>query len=876
MASSLLSITIEAIDNASAVISGVQNSVKGLAQIGAVGSSLVGMGAAIALPIIGIGTAAVGAAMEFESSMANVAKAANVPVNSAQYRALSTEILGLSRVIPRAATDLAEISAEGAKLGVSIPNLGQFTTLMSTMAVAFDMTAQQAAEGGAKIANSFQMVDAAGQMDFSRLTRFGDVVNTLGDNMATTEAQIITFAQQTAGVASVYRMSESDVAGLGAAFTSLGLAPERAARAFNSTAVKLASATTLGSEAQAGFKALGVSATEMQTAFESGEGTDAYLGFLQKVKTAGPQAGAALSKIFGVGFSDEIMTAAAGMDQFTKAIDLSGKKAGDAGFSTMQSSFEIFASTTASQMQLLKNNFMELGIAIGSAILPAINSVTSAIRPMIMAFASFAQANPGIIAVGVAILGIVAAIGVAAIAVGGFLMAIAAVGTAIATISGGAAAIGLGAMFAPLGAAALLAAGLVAIAAGVIAAGAFLVTGSWEGVAGVFAAIPAVLSELPANLAQIPDAIGSMILAAQAIINNFVAGVRLAFATMGNAMTQAFSGNMAPAIAIFQGLIAGIGAAFMGLGTMISGVINGIVATISMIGAMIGTVLMGINAMILGYLVTVATGISAAIMGIITGIVAVISTIGMMIGTVIMGIVTGVMVAIAGISASIAGVIAGISASIAGAMAGIMGVIDSMVSAMAAAFNSIGPAISGAMSAAIGVVQSMAGEFAAAGSALMAALAQGIMAGASAAVSAVSGVAGQLRAMLPFSPAKTGPLSDLDKSGPALMTTIADGITATPILGALGRSLSPVSNLSSGMGMGMSPPTQGGGSSGGMGMAPPTQGGGSSGGSITLNYAPVINGDGRVDLIEMLRSHSRELMQMLSEVQAKSDRKSYT
>ena len=874
MASSLLSITIEAIDNASAVISGVQNSVKGLAQIGAVGSSLVGMGSAIALPIIGIGTAAVGAAVEFESSMANVAKAANIPVNSAQYRALSTEILGLSRVIPRAATDLAEISAEGAKLGVSIPNLGQFTTLMSTMAVAFDMTAQQAAEGGAKIANSFRMVDAAGQMDFSRLSRFGDVVNTLGDSMATSEGQIIEFTKQVAGVSSVYRISESDVAGLGAAFTSLGLAPERAARAFNSTAVKLASATSLSGEAQAGFKTLGVSATEMQAAFESGEGTDAYLGFLQKVKTAGPQAGAALSKIFGVGFSDEIMTAAAGMDQFTKAIDLSGKKAGDAGFSTMQSSFEIFSSTTASEMQLLKNNFTELGTTIGSAILPAINKVISAIQPMITAFASFAQANPGIIAVGVAILGIVAAIGVAAVAVGGFLMAIASVGTAIATISGGAAAIGLGAMFAPLGAAALLAAGLVAVAVGVIAAGAFLVTGSWEGVAGVFAAIPAVLSELPANLAQIPAAIGSMILAGQAIINNFVAGVGLAFATMGNAITQALSGNMAPAIAIFQGLGAGIGAAFMGIGTMISGVISGIIATISTIGTMIGTVLVGISAMILAYLTTVATGISAAIMGIITGIVAVISTIGMMIGTVIMGIVVGVLAAIAGISDSIAGVIAGISASIAGAMEGIMGVIDSMVSSMAAAFNSIGPAISGAMSEAIGVVQGMASDFAAAGSALMDALARGIMERARAAVSAVSGVVGELRAMLPFSPAKTGPLSDLDKSGPALMTTIAAGITATPILGALGRSLSPVSSLASGMGM--SAPSQGGGSSGGMGLSAPSQGGGSSGGAITLNYAPVINGDGGGDLIETLRSHSRELMQMLAEVQARSDRKSYT
>lgn len=917
--SSQLQIIISAIDNASSVISGVQAAVSGLSQIGDVGRSMVGLGAAVAAPIVGAGVAAAGAAIEFESAMADVAKATNLPVGSAQYRELGNEIMAMSRTIPRTASELAGIAAEGAKLGVSQGNLGTFTNLMSRMSVAFDMTANDAANAGAKIANGFNMVDSSGQMDFQRLERYGDVVNTLGDTMATTEREIIAFSREAAGVASVYKMSEGEVAALGAGFTSLGIAPERAARAFNATAVKLATATDLGADAQAGLRALGVDAKEMQTAFETGKGTEAYMGFLRQIQKAGPQAGSALNKIFGAGWSDEMMRAAAGIDQFENALKSSQKVAGDAGFSTMQSSFDIFASTTASQMQLLKNNFAEVGIAIGSALLPAINGVMNAVRPMVMAFASFAQANPGIVAVGVAILGIVAAIATGVAAVGAFLMAVASIGTAIATISGGMAA--AGPLLASFGAvagtvasgglallkgalmavapAALLAGGLVAVAAGVIAAGAYLATGSWEGVGDVFAAIPAVLAELPQNLAAIPAAIGSMMSAAQAMIANFAAGVMLAFATVKNAMTQAFAGNFAPAIAMFQGLISGIGAAFMGIGTMIGTVITGIMASIMAVGGMImsivsgiimgistaiATISMTISTIIMGIVTTImtmGTMISTVVMTIITSIMATLGMIGMMISTVIMGIITAIMTAgmmimttvtsiitsimatLSSIGAAISAIVASISAGISGAVSAISAGISGAVSAIMAGVAQISSAISSGIQGAIGVIQGMAGAFAAAGQALMQSLAQGIMAGAQAAISAVSGVAGQLRAMLPFSPAKEGPLSDLDKTGPALVNTIAGGITASPITSAFGSAVSPM--------MGMT----GGGS--GINMPTPTAGGSGSGSStINLTYAPVIGGDGgSPDLINTLRENSKELMQLLEELQRKSDRTSY-
>ncbi len=919
--SNALQIIINAVDNASSVINGVKNSVAGLSAIGDAGGSMVGLGTAIAAPIAGIGIAATKAAVDFESAMADVAKASNIPVGSAQYRELSNEIMQMSRTIPRAATELAAISAEGARLGVDTKNLGNFTNLMSRMAVAFDMTAEEAASGGAKIANSFKMVDASGQMDFQRLERFGDVVNTLGDSMATTERQIMSFSREAAGVASVYRMSETDVAALGAAFTSLGIAPERAARAFNATAVKLATATDMTPDAQAGLKALGIDAKEMQQAFESGKGTDAYMNFLKQVQKAGPAAGSALNKIFGAGWSDEIMRAAAGIDQFDKALEASKKKAGDDGFSTMQSSFDIFASTTASQAKLFQNAMNEIGVAIGSAILPALNQIMAAIRPVMMAFADFARANPGIMAVAVAIAGVVAALAAGAAAVGGFLMAIASVGTAIATISGGikAAAPMLKSFGAAAGAAAsgglamlksallaiaplaLLAGAMVAVAAGVIAAGAYLATGSWEGVGEVFAAIPAVLAELPQNLAQIPAAIGAMISAAQAMIGNFAAGVKLAFATVKHAMTQAFAGNFAPAIAMFSAIASAIGSTFASIGgmigavimgivntvisiatmipTIIMGIINGIVSGIAMISVMISTVIMGI----VNTIMTIGTMITTVVMAIINSIMATLSMIGMMIATVIMGIITAIMTAgmmimttvttiitsimatLSSIGAAISAIVASISAGISGAVSAISAGISGAVSAIMAGVAQISSAISSGIQGAIGVIQGMAGAFAAAGQALMQSLAQGIMAGAQAAISAVGNVASQLRAMLPFSPAKEGPLSDLDKTGPALVSTMAAGITATPLLGALGSALAPIPSMVAGAGQ-----------NDGMNMPMPSVGSGAAGGSvINLNYAPVINGDGSPDLINILREHSKELMALLEELQRKSDRTSY-
>ncbi|MEM9543056.1 MAG: hypothetical protein AAGA60_26635 [Cyanobacteria bacterium P01_E01_bin.42] len=99
---------------------------------------------------------------------------------------------------------------------------------------------------------------------------------------------------------------------------------------------------------------------------------------------------------------------------------------------------------------------------------------------------------------------------------------------------------------------------------------------------------------------------------------------------------------------------------------------------------------------------------------------------------------------------------------------------------------------------AVAIVQGAAGMFMSAGAALMRSLAAGIQSAVGAAVSAVSGAVGKIRAMLPFSPAKTGALSDLDKTGPAFVRTFAAGISPNPLLSAVGSMLAPIPGMLSG------------------------------------------------------------------------------
>ena len=75
----------------------------------------------------------------------------------------------------------------------------------------------------------------------------------------------------------------------------------------------------------------------------------------------------------------------------------------------MQKEFEARNKTTANSLQLAKNNVAELGINIGSILLPGINKALETINPLIGKFSDFANENK-------ALIGTVAAVGTGLVA----------------------------------------------------------------------------------------------------------------------------------------------------------------------------------------------------------------------------------------------------------------------------------------------------------------------------------------------------------------------------------------------------------------------------------------------------------------------------
>lgn len=122
----------------------------------------------------------------------------------------------------------------------------------------------------------------------------------------------------------------------------------------------------------------------------------------------------------------------------------------------------------------------------------------------------------------------------------------------------------------------------------------------------------------------------------------------------------------------------------------------------------------------------------------------------------------------------------GIKSVVSGAVNGIKTTIttiwNKIKSVTSSAWNGIKSTISNGITGAWNVVKGYVGRFLNSGKSLMTSLAKGIKQGLTTAISAVKNGMKKVRSYLPFSPAKEGPLSDLDKSGESFFPTWAGGM----------------------------------------------------------------------------------------------------
>lgn len=332
----------------------------------------------------GIGFA-VKQAIDFESAMADVAKVAEG--TDEQLAQLSDELQNMSTELPLSAQALAEIAQFGAQLGVPIEKLKQFTDTAAKMAVAFDMTAEQAGQSMATLSTSFNI-------PIERIGELGDSINTLSNKAGVAAKNIVEVANRTAGTATNFGLTADQVIALETAFLKTGRTSETTATAINSMLNTLKTLDVQSEKAQMGLRQMGVDATQFAAKLST-DPQQALLEFLETLDTLDSKTRSeALFRIFGRGMSDDIALLVTQLDRYKTLLGQVSDKTQVAG--SMQREDEARAATTANQLNLLKNAVTNVAINLGSIFLPMIKAAAEKTADLTNAIAGLVKEYPSL------------------------------------------------------------------------------------------------------------------------------------------------------------------------------------------------------------------------------------------------------------------------------------------------------------------------------------------------------------------------------------------------------------------------------------------------------------------------------------------------
>ncbi|WP_239733702.1 phage tail tape measure protein [Mammaliicoccus sp. M-M49] len=380
------------------------------------------MGMYVTAPIVAGFGAAVKASIDYESAFAGVRKTVNG--SEKDYKKLSNGIINMSKNLPVAATDIAEVGEMAGQLGIKKSNILDFSKTIIDLGESTNLTREQAATEFARFANIVDMP----QKSFSRL---GSSIVALGNNMATTESEIMSMSMRIAAQGKLVGMTESDITGLAATMSSLGIEAEAGGTAMTTVLKKIDKAVGAGGkELKAFADASGVSSAEFKKQWEKDpvKALDTFIGGLAKSKKEGVNLSEMLADlgIKGIRESDTILRMANNHKLLGKAVKISGK--GWKENKALSNEANQRYKTMASQLKILKNNVVAFGISLGDAIAPIVVKLAKGLTGVLKSMSNMSNGMKITIAV---VGSLVAAIGPVVFIFGSFISVI---GSAMTTL----------------------------------------------------------------------------------------------------------------------------------------------------------------------------------------------------------------------------------------------------------------------------------------------------------------------------------------------------------------------------------------------------------------------------------------------------------
>lgn len=308
-------------------------------------------------------------AIQFESSLAGVSKTTNL--TGSELKKFAEEIKNLSTEIPIGVNGLNEIAESAGQLGIHKENLISFTDTIAKLGTATNIVGSE----GAKALAQFVNVMGSSQTAFSNI---GSAIVELGNNFATTEAEILQMAKGIAGTGKQIKLTESEVLGIATALSSVGISAERGGSAISKAMLSMYTAVETGSDKLQEFSNVaGLTSEQFANLFRSNP-AEAIAKFVEGLGHANEKGTTAIAlleelDVKEVRLRDTLLRAGGASKLFANAISLSNKAYREN--EALEREFQIRKETTASQLEILKNKVINASISLGEAFLPALNEL---------------------------------------------------------------------------------------------------------------------------------------------------------------------------------------------------------------------------------------------------------------------------------------------------------------------------------------------------------------------------------------------------------------------------------------------------------------------------------------------------------------------
>ena len=374
------------------------------------GAKMIGMARGIGSDLMETSQAAI----DFESSMADVKKVVDFDTPQ-QFKEMGNDILEMTKTIPMAAQDLAQIVAAGGQSGIAREDLTGFAESAAKMGVAFDISAGQAGDMMAKWRTAFKM-------NQTEVVDLADKINYLGNTTAASAPLISDVVTRIGPLGEVGGVAAGEIAALGASMVGSGIQSDVAATGLKNMILALTAGESATKSQVGALNELGLSAEDVAQGMQDNaketilKVLDAIRG-LDKVKQA-----SVLSDLFGkesLGAIAPLLSNLDGVqDNLNKVAD-SSKYAG-----SMEGEFSARSETTANSLQLAKNNMEAFKIAIGNGLIPAMTPMISLLTQGVKWVSGIAQEFPGAASV----------LGTAAVSIAIFCGAVGALSTLAGTV----------------------------------------------------------------------------------------------------------------------------------------------------------------------------------------------------------------------------------------------------------------------------------------------------------------------------------------------------------------------------------------------------------------------------------------------------------